>query len=480
LDEADDDEAEDTTQLSTGQRGSKKPAVNLLTPSPLPARTISKYKSAPTWLLSQGELRKHSPRLKFEDLSIHLISQGHDPSCVLTIREIDPEHVDKSKKKTSILEDSKTGVLGRIITGLRIKIMKVPLPPTPPLHPDPPMPACAELEQRWNCLRGWRADRLSCGADIDPRLPGARLLHEHPRLPGRVDAPHRRGGRRFGCLQTFRTREPPPPLPSPLICPQAKSLIELIVSICDYVEPTFAYLQQLYSEGADILREETLLAEEAAAEAEENPKPRLERLESIGSSDDSDSEEEKEGSPLGPKPSKQPQSQDKKSPHGKLLPQRVFRPVLPRRRTGMATEVQLSMASLPPGVDNLPVSFPHARIFLGASAALHYLSLILDGDEALEVKGIKYWKERLLGLREDALKVKDDIHSSLDEKRNFFSFILTIVTVGLAPLTILTGYWSPFILCLCDDCLCRGMNFENMEELKPHTYPAVPGVTLLW
>jgi hypothetical protein len=214
------------------------------------------------------------------------------------------------------------------------------------------------------------------------------------------------------------------------------------VSICDYVEPTFAYLQQLYSEGADILREETLLAEEAAAEAEENPKPRLERLESIGSSDDSDSEEEKEGSPLGPKPSKQPQSQDKKSPHGKLLPQRVFRPVLPRRRTGMATEVQLSMASLPPGVDNLPVSFPHARIFLGASAALHYLSLILDGDEALEVKGIKYWKERLLGLREDALKVKDDIHSSLDEKRNFFSFILTIVTVGLAPLTILTGYWS--------------------------------------
>lgn len=105
-----------------------KPTVNLLSPSPLPPRTISKYKSAPTWLLSQSELRKHSPGLKFEDLSIHLISQGHDPSCVLTIREIDAERVSKSKKKTSILEDSKTGVLGRIITGLRIKIIRVAPP----------------------------------------------------------------------------------------------------------------------------------------------------------------------------------------------------------------------------------------------------------------------------------------------------------------------------------------------------------------
>lgn len=71
------------------------------------------------------DLRKHSPRLKFDDLSIHIISQGHEPCCVLTIREIDPELINKAQKKTSILEDSKTGVLGRIITGLRRKIIKV-------------------------------------------------------------------------------------------------------------------------------------------------------------------------------------------------------------------------------------------------------------------------------------------------------------------------------------------------------------------
>lgn len=234
-------------------------------------------------------------------------------------------------------------------------------------------------------------------------------------------------------------------------------MIELIASLCDYVEPTFQYLQHLYFEGADILREETLLAE-AAAESEENLKPKLERMESISSSDESDSAEEKEDrfSSIGDAtPSKQ-QQQGSKPLQGRLLPQRVFKAVSPRRRTGMTTEVQLSMASLPPGVDNLPVSFTHARLFLGGNAALHYLSLILDGDEALEVKGIKYWKERLLGLQENALKVKDDIHSSLEEKRNFFSFILTIVTVGLAPLTVLTGYWYlPILfLCLCDCLLC--------------------------
>jgi hypothetical protein len=214
------------------------------------------------------------------------------------------------------------------------------------------------------------------------------------------------------------------------------------------VEPTFVYLQQLYSEGADILREETLLAEEAAtaaaAEAESNPKPKLQRMESIGSSDGSSSDsadEEKDDTCLGPKP----KGQQKSTPqtHTRLSPKyRVYKPVSPRRRTGMATEVQLSVSCLPSGVDNLPVSFSHARLFLGIStAALHLLSIVLEGDEALEVKGIKYWRERLLGLRQEALKVNDEIHSSLDEKRNFFSFILTIVTVGLAPLTILTGYW---------------------------------------
>lgn len=214
---------------------------------------------------------------------------------------------------------------------------------------------------------------------------------------------------------------------------------DLIISLRDYVEPTCSYLKQLYAEGADILREEAILAEEAEAEEiENNGRPKLERLDSIKSEEHSDSEssDEAEGAPS--RVSKQ-QPPPQKAPRAKL-PQRTFKPTAPRRRTGMATEVQLSAASLPVGVHNLPVSFPHARLFLGANA-LRYLSIILDGDESLEVKGVKYWSEQLSGLHQSALKITDDIHSSLDEKRNFFSFILTIVTVGLAPATILTGYW---------------------------------------
>jgi hypothetical protein len=125
------EEEADLIKLSTGAAG--KATFNLLVSSPLPTRQASKYKSAPTWLMSLSDLRKHAPKLKFEDISLHLISQGNDPSCLLTIREIDPELVDKTKR-TSILEDSKTGVLGRIVTGLRIKIMKVP----GSLHRSPP------------------------------------------------------------------------------------------------------------------------------------------------------------------------------------------------------------------------------------------------------------------------------------------------------------------------------------------------------
>jgi hypothetical protein len=218
----------------------------------------------------------------------------------------------------------------------------------------------------------------------------------------------------------------------PLTPHQAKSLSDLIASLRDYVEPTSGYLRQLYSEGADILREEAILAEEAEAEeSDDNPRPKLERMDSIRSDEDSDSQSSDENDSS---------SRSTKQRAPVKLPQRTFKPSAPRRRTGMATEVQLSSASLPAGVHNLPVSFPHARLFLGANA-LHYLSVILDGDESLEVKGVKYWSEQLSSLHQEASKISEDIYSSLEEKRNFFSFILTIVTVGLAPATILTGYW---------------------------------------
>ncbi len=109
----------------------------------------------------------------------------------------------------------------------------------------------------------------------------------------------------------------------------------------------------------------------------------------------------------------------------------------------MTAEIQLSFATLSPGVQNIPINFAIVRGFLG-TAACQNLGMILEGDESLEVKGTKYWSEQLGLLNNTFEKVKEDIRISLEEKRNFFSFILTTVTVGLAPLTILTGYWLVF------------------------------------
>lgn len=111
-----------------------------------------------------------------------------------------------------------------------------------------------------------------------------------------------------------------------------------------------------------------------------------------------------------------------------------------RRRTGLTSEIQLSFSTLSTGVETIPMNFAIIRGFLGNTACQN-LGMVLDGDESLEVKGTKYWSEQLGLLHDTFDKVKEDIRISLDEKRNFFSFILTVVTVGLAPLTILTGYW---------------------------------------
>lgn len=215
----------------------------------------------------------------------------------------------------------------------------------------------------------------------------------------------------------------------------------MIIALVDYVEPTHQLFQHLYQEGADIIREETIQAEEEAAEeAAAAEKPKFEPLESIRSSSDSESNSEDENTDSSFASSRVASSKVPKQKQQPSKPRHGFKPQAPRRRTGMATEVQLSTTCLPPGISNLSLSFIYSRLFLGMNG-LHYLSIILDGDEALEVKGVRYWHEELKRLHQAALKIKDDIHSSLDEKRNFFSFILTIVTVGLAPLTVLTGYW---------------------------------------
>ena len=148
--------------------------------------------------------------------------------------------------------------------------------------------------------------------------------------------------------------------------------------------------------------------------------------------------------------------------------------------------LQLSAAVLPSGCQNVPIEFFHWQMFFGASS-IGSLEAALDGADDFELKGLRYWISQLMVMKTTCEKLKEDVRLGLDEKRNFFSFILTVVTVGLAPLTILTGYWycaaqyhvpNMFYSLRC--WFYRGMNFDNMVELDSSTYKSVPGVKLLW
>jgi hypothetical protein len=90
-----------------------------------------------------------------------------------------------------------------------------------------------------------------------------------------------------------------------------------------------------------------------------------------------------------------------------------------------------------------PVAYDLLDSFVGGDAieTHKFLEELLEGDATLELKGTKYWKEQILELSEKLDRLKEDMNSGMEEKRSFYSFLLTMVTVVLAPLAIMTGYW---------------------------------------
>mmetsp|Transcript_9809 Transcript_9809/g.16441 ORF Transcript_9809/g.16441 Transcript_9809/m.16441 type:complete len:217 (+) Transcript_9809:3-653(+) len=116
-------------------------------------------------------------------------------------------------------------------------------------------------------------------------------------------------------------------------------------------------------------------------------------------------------------------------------------------------------------IEKVAVTFGVVEHFLGRDP-YRELHTTLDGYELLDVKGVISWKDRLNRYLNTAESLKGLINSQMDEKRNFMSFVLTIVTTVLAPLAIVTAYF--------------GMNFDNMSEFDSDTYKWFPGVWLMW
>jgi hypothetical protein len=97
-----------------------------LTPLPVPDSQRTFWRSVPRWILSSTKLKENPPTLQFSNVSVHILNQGHGAFGCVTIRQIDDESsgADGDSWK-DIKSASKAGIIGRLITAIRIKLFEV-------------------------------------------------------------------------------------------------------------------------------------------------------------------------------------------------------------------------------------------------------------------------------------------------------------------------------------------------------------------
>lgn len=91
---------------------------------------------------------------------------------------------------------------------------------------------------------------------------------------------------------------------------------------------------------------------------------------------------------------------------------------------------------------------------------------LLTGNVSLGLRGCLFWSQ----LIEDCIErvnLLEKIYSiRLDEKRNFWTFVLALATFATWPVTALMSYWA--------------MNFDDILEFSADFWPTVPGVYIFW
>jgi Mg2+ and Co2+ transporter CorA len=100
------------------------------------------------------------------------------------------------------------------------------------------------------------------------------------------------------------------------------------------------------------------------------------------------------------------------------------------------------------------------EVYLG-KVGIRCLSYLIDGNPLYEVKGTSFWCSQLDSYFAKLDKLTDLYSQKLDEKRNFWTFILTIVSILQFPLSSFPAYW--------------GLNTEGLDELDENWWPEVPG-----
>jgi hypothetical protein len=87
----------------------------------VPLRRSAGYDHPPTWLQSTSRMGAKPPTLAIATLSVTLLDYGYGAHALLTVRQIDAEKM----KRLTLEQQSRTGVLGRIVSGVWVKLAEV-------------------------------------------------------------------------------------------------------------------------------------------------------------------------------------------------------------------------------------------------------------------------------------------------------------------------------------------------------------------
>merc|ERR1712023_513359 len=94
------------------------------------------------------------------------------------------------------------------------------------------------------------------------------------------------------------------------------------------------------------------------------------------------------------------------------------------------------------------------KAYANGTAMLRTLTI---GDDSVDFKGTEYWVKTLERYEEKLSFLVKVYTDKLDEKRNFWSFLLAVVSIVQFPMEAITSYY--------------GLNFNNVEEMYTEMIP---------
>lgn len=110
---------------STHKRGVLQPNSTifdtLATKGGVPIATSTRTAEPPVWLLSSSALVKNPPQMRFDTLGMHILDYGFGPHALVTVHALD----DEMSPHHTLEQQSRTGVLGRIVAGVWSKVAEV-------------------------------------------------------------------------------------------------------------------------------------------------------------------------------------------------------------------------------------------------------------------------------------------------------------------------------------------------------------------